>query len=326
MNKILIVKHGAFGDVVRTSYFAKSIKEKYENSIIHWYTSSLSSEILAKNQYIDKLVTEINDIACEKYDIIYSLDDEIDIIKKITNLNKRRIVGAFLENNTISYTHDSSEWFDMGLLSKYGKDIADKLKKDNLKSHSDIFKKIFNVEKVEPYFPYKFNKLEDEYFQIGINPYAGGRWKSKELDSLELTTLVSNLSDFFNEKKIKYRIILLGAREDRLRNLLLFKESENLIIPNTDNSIIDLARVISGLNLLISSDSLAMHLAIAQGVDFIAFFTATSAAEIDTFSKGLKIASLSMDYCSYKKDADNSTITAKRIMENFLELFSKNVI
>ena len=67
-----------------------------------------------------------------------------------------------------------------------------------------------------------------------------------------------------------------------------------------------------------------MHLAIAQGIKFIALFSATSAVEIDTFSYGSKITSLSEDYCSYKKDADNSTITAKRIMKEYKEIFSNN--
>jgi heptosyltransferase-2 len=67
--------------------------------------------------------------------------------------------------------------------------------------------------------------------------------------------------------------------------------------------------------LLISSDSLALHLGIAQRVPFVAFFAPTSAAEIDDFGLGVKITSTSTDYCSYKKDADNSSLTADRLLE-----------
>jgi heptosyltransferase-2 len=318
MKKILIVKHGALGDVVRTSYFVKSIKEENEGIEIDWYTSKLSFEILSKNHYIDRVVTDDRLLSDNNYDIIYSLDDEFDIIKSVMELNGNLIVGAYLENNNIYYSQDSSEWFDMGLLSKHGKIVADKLKKDNKKSHSEIFKKIFNVSSVEPFFPIKFDPIENKNFKIGINPYAGGRWRSKELATNELKELVSSLSAFYDEQHIDYQIFLFGAGKDRLRNLELFSESEHLIIANTDNSIMDLAREISCLDFLITSDSLAMHLAIAQRIKFLAFFSATSSVEIDTFELGTKIISLASDYCSYKKDADNSSITAERIMRSFI--------
>jgi heptosyltransferase-2 len=66
---------------------------------------------------------------------------------------------------------------------------------------------------------------------------------------------------------------------------------------------------------LISSDSLALHLAIAQDVPFTAFFSPTSAVEIDDWGIGTKVASTAPDYCSYRKDADNRSITADRIIE-----------
>jgi heptosyltransferase-2 len=65
--------------------------------------------------------------------------------------------------------------------------------------------------------------------------------------------------------------------------------------------------------LLVSSDSLALHMAIAQDVRVVAFFAPTSAAEIELYGLGEKIASTAPDYCSYKPDADNSTITVERL-------------
>jgi heptosyltransferase-2 len=58
-----------------------------------------------------------------------------------------------------------------------------------------------------------------------------------------------------------------------------------------------------------------MHLAVAQGVGTIAFFAPTSAVEIDDFKRVTKIVSSAADYCSYRRDADNSSITAARLLE-----------
>jgi heptosyltransferase-2 len=76
-----------------------------------------------------------------------------------------------------------------------------------------------------------------------------------------------------------------------------------------------LAAIIGCLDYLITSDSLAAHLGIAQGIPFTAFFAPTSAVEIDTWGYGRAVVSTAADYCSYRKDADNSSINAERIID-----------
>jgi heptosyltransferase-2 len=88
-----------------------------------------------------------------------------------------------------------------------------------------------------------------------------------------------------------------------------------ILVPDTDDSILRLAAVIRSLDAMITSDSLAMHLAISQRVPTLAFFAPTSAPEIDGFGVVAKLASTAADYCSYRKDADNTSITARRLLE-----------
>jgi heptosyltransferase-2 len=52
----------------------------------------------------------------------------------------------------------------------------------------------------------------------------------------------------------------------------------------------------------------------------VAFFSATSAAEIENLKSVRKIKSLTEDYCSYRADADNSTITSERILDEAIDL------
>jgi heptosyltransferase II len=49
----------------------------------------------------------------------------------------------------------------------------------------------------------------------------------------------------------------------------------------------------------------------------LSFYAPTSAVEIETFGLGVKVISTSPDYCNYQRDADNSSITATRIMAAF---------
>jgi heptosyltransferase II len=327
MPHILIIKHGALGDVVRTSYFAGALKRKYGNELrLSWMTSEIAEPLIKFNPHIDDIWIEFGPAKRFVFDQIFSLDDELEIVSEVMLLRSKKLTGAYLdaELNRV-YTLDSAPWFDMGLLSRFGKSCADRLKKLNTRSHADIFSEIFDVSNVCPeFYRQKDFKVKNTPLSkkeiVGINPYAGGRWKSKELRDDQLELLIKELLrlENFNHKPIK--IHLLGAGQDFFRNKAVEKRvnSPRVVVVNTDNGLMSLADAIFELDLLISSDSLALHLAIAQRVPFLAFFAPTSAVEIDTFGLGYKLHSTAEDYCSYSSDADNYSITSERIVNEIL--------
>ena len=77
----------------------------------------------------------------------------------------------------------------------------------------------------------------------------------------------------------------------------------------------DMADILAeaGCDLVITSDSLCLHVAVARRTPVVAFFAPTSAAEIELYGLGQKVVSTASDACSYRPDADNSTITPERL-------------
>ena len=323
--KILVVKHGALGDVVRTSYFAGPLRSKYGGALtLFWITAPGAVPLIARNPYIDRVLTEFDDVFDEAFDIVYSLDDEDEVLANVGRLRCARIVGVYRKEGQIGYSADSAAWFDMGLRSRFGKARADELKKLNSRSHAEIFAGIFGVGRAEPHFhgdvaleaSYR-RWLRDRRPSLGINPFAGGRWPAKELRARELEALISSL---FTPEGLLSKggsVVLIGAGPDREKNLALARaiSDQRIRVADTDASPLHLAALVHELDFVVSSDSLAMHLAIAQGVPTVAFFAPTSAVEIDDFGRLFKVASTSADYCSYGKDADNSTITHGRLLQ-----------
>ena len=55
MKKILVIKLAAVGEVVRTTFLLKGLKEKYRRCEIHWVTSNQAVDLLRNNRMIDKL-------------------------------------------------------------------------------------------------------------------------------------------------------------------------------------------------------------------------------------------------------------------------------
>jgi len=321
----LVVKKGALGDVVRTSYFARSLKGKFGAGLrLSWITAPASADLLRLNPHIDDLWFDFDQAKPFRFDRIFSLDDELDTLAGVTSLAANSVTGAILQDTRPTYTQDANEWFDMGLNSRFGKQRADELKKLNQRSHAQIFSSIFGVDEVRPEFyldescrQWAQRTLPKALRRVGINPYSGGRWPSKELRPLELEQLIAQLLDGTSPFGARTAVVLLGAGQDFAKNqeLVAAQQTDNLVAVCTDESVQHLAAAIGRLDYLISSDSLALHLAIAQDVPFTAFFSPTSAAEIDDWGIGTKVASTAPDYCNYRKDADNSTITADRIIE-----------
>lgn len=328
---ILIVKHGALGDVVRTSFFAKPLRtqstlgESYVK--LYWLTAPQSVPLLRFNPYIDVIATDPNEIKNTRFEEIYSLDDETDVLANVSKFHAQKIVGASLSSEgTKVYCERSATWFDMGLLSRHGKNYADNLKRLNNKSHSEIFKEIFRVDQVDFNFynsGYLNNSVGDliQCFSggkvaIGLNAFASKRWAAKALPDKELPKLVQNMSCLtINGQPV--HLFLIGSGQDLNRNHDFVKSnaaSKNITVLNTDDNILDLAAAVRSLKLLVTTDSLCLHLAVGQQVPTVAFFAPTSAAEIENLSYIRKLKSLSDDYCNYKPNSDNSTITSERIM------------
>ena len=138
--RILIIKLGAIGDVIRTTSILPMLKEKYKANIT-WVTKTESISLLKNNFNIDNLysIEDLNkEILNQKYDLVINFEDEIEACDLATNVKKDKLIGAYTKEGKRTYTDNASEWFDMGLISKYGKEKADELKAKNKRTYQDI--------------------------------------------------------------------------------------------------------------------------------------------------------------------------------------------
>ena len=325
---ILIIKIGALGDVVRTTYLLPDLIKKYGNNTkIFWVSSKMAFSLLKYNTFIDTIIDiestkEIKKLEEIEFDLVLSLEDEFEVLSKIKNIKYKKISGALLTLEGISYTEDLKKWYYMSLISKFGKEKADILKKENKESHAQIFSEGLEIDRIEPYY---FNSKDMEskvesylslfkknFYLLGLNLSAGKRWTSKSLLLSEAKKLIEMVLKY---RKRRVFIFLLGGKDDLEYNKNIFndfKDKVNIIFLEPV-SLEEFAAIIKNLDMLIVSDTLALHIAISQKIKTISYYAPTSAVEIETFGMGEKVISTSNDYCSYKPNADNSTITAERI-------------
>ena len=112
-------------------------------------------------------------------------------------------------------------------------------------------------------------------------------------------------------KKLNVRLIKNSFQNKTRRffsNIISFKDiikaSEfdiKLINPGTENSLRKFISIINALDILITSDTLTLHIAVALKKRVVCFFGPTSAEEIELYGQGVKIKPNSDCYCCYKK-------------------------
>lgn len=342
MFEVLILKTGALGDVVRTTALLPGLHQLHPGARVTWITAPDAVDLVRLNPQVAEVIAvdtksrprfdaEAAKLAARRFDWVISLDDEQPLCRLASSLNAARLSGAHLDaDGERRYTADVAPWFDMGLLSVHGKARADELKVRNRRSHPEILcsmlglapgKPRLDFEPRQASFAIEFErrtKLRDNGPVVGLNTGAGGRWRSKML-SIERTVEVANRLHQALEGKVTF--VLFGGADERERNRQIAAELSarvRLVDAGVDNALLEFAALVDRCDLMLTSDSLGLHVALARDVRTVAFFAPTSAAEIEMFDLGEKVASTAPDYCSYKPDADTSTLTAERLAEAML--------
>ena len=120
---------------------------------------------------------------------------------------------------------------------------------------------------------------------IGMNTGAGGRWPLKQWTEAGYVELIGRLA-----RRYDVQFVLLGGPGERERHERLKAASAvPLIDSGCDNPVRHFAAIVSHCDLVITGDTLAMHLSLALGRRTVVLFGPTSAAEIELYGLGEKV-------------------------------------
>jgi heptosyltransferase-2 len=346
---ILILKTAALGDVLRTTSILPGLSAVLPGARVTWVTAAGAVDLVRTHPRVAEVVAvDVRDPASvaevgrrlwgTRWTWVISLDDEEPLCALASRLTTERLSGARLDGSGKRvYSADVAPWFDMGLLSVHGKAAADALKVVNTKSHARIYAEMLGLPMGRPElllpaearaFAARFaerNRLEQRRPLIGLNTGAGGRWVSKQLAPERTVELAALLAQRLPPSA---SFAVFGGDSEAERNASILAGlaraglGQRSVDARTDNALLDFAALVGLCDLLVTSDSLALHVAVALGRRCVAFFAPTSAAEIELYGLGEKVHSTASDYCSYRADADNASITAERLCAAVLRVLA----
>jgi heptosyltransferase-2 len=349
---LLVIKTGALGDVVRTTSILPGLAQKHPGLRVTWLTASGAVELVQGHRLVARAIGVVpaderslaaaeRELGRTRWERVLSLDDEAPLCALASRLGgpaeEGRLSGAYLDRDgRRRYTADVAPWFDMGLLSRHGKREADRLKLVNRDSHPAIFARMLGIEMGEPELVLppesldfardlaRRTELRGRGPVIALNTGAGGRWESKKLPEERTVELAAELA----RARAGATFLLCGGPDEAERNARIGRglDARKLrwVDAGTRNTLLRFAALLGLADLVITSDSLALHLAITQRVPILAFFAPTPAHEIELYGRGETVASTASDYASYRADADTSTLTVERLLAAALRVLARH--
>jgi heptosyltransferase-2 len=282
---ILIVKLNATGDVVRTTTLLRCLHAE-----ISWITAAGNMSLL------DGVMRNVRTVAWEDrehvrdrhYDLVISLEDEIETAAFTALVDSRQIFGAYLNSDTaVAYTDDSRSWFDLSLVSVYGRKRADELKLKNRRTYQELIFEGLGLRFQGERYVLPNPEATPLTGDVAIAPVAGPVWPMKGwayYDELQQRLERSGL-----------RVNVLPRRATLLQHM----------------------GDVSNHRCLVGGDSLPMHLALGTNTPCVTLFNCTSPWEIYDYGIQRKIVSPLLERFFYQRGFDPAATSAISVDEVF---------
>ena len=260
--KIIVIKLGysetldpeigrvpSLGDVLRTTPILWAIKERYPDSHVTWLVSEQAEPLLNGNKFIDRLLIWDNfvpfQLMKEKFDVLINLE-KIGGICALTDMIDAWVKYGF-RFETLTGTYHA---YEKGL--DFMSYIEDK-KTDNGKGYwQQVLIEMLGVPWKGQEYIVGYEPKTEEVFDIGFNHEVGSKWPVKAMPT-----------DHW--KKLEKRLHDAGY---------------TLSWQQGGNSLIEYMDWINSCRLIISNDSLGLHMAFAFDKEAIGIFGPTDPNEV----------------------------------------------
>ncbi len=293
--RILVVKLAAVGDVLRTTSILPPLRQQYPDAEITWVTKANAAPLLHANPLVDRVLTVEHNfleyLLTERFTVGICLDADPHSasIHSLARCDTRLgfVTDPFGKVQPVG--ESAREWWLMG--------VNDALKKQNRKSYQQVMYEICGLPlpTARPQLYLKGSgqalarsvrahpALRSARRILGINTGGGGRWQHKKWTVEGYVGCVRLL----RQQHPEVGLLLLGGPEEVELNLQILAQVGDLMVDGgCNNSLMDFAAIVNQTDVLLTSDSLAMHIGVALEKPTIVLVGPTSPWELDVFGKG----------------------------------------
>jgi heptosyltransferase-2 len=299
--RVIIIKLAAMGDVLRTTPLLRGLKLAYPGCHITWLTEPEVLPILSGIAEIDRLLPygeeALIQLENETFDRLYCFDKEPRATGLAMKVRAPAKAGFGLSGygNVMPLSPESEYTFELG--------INDDLKfRRNQKTYPELIFECAGLPYPAPQ-EYVFPDLSTEAARgrdflrtlgvvpgdltVGMNTGAGDAFATKKWTEDGYADLASRLVETLGAK-----VLLLGGAKERERNVRIASAARQPVIDaGTGHTVREFAGIVGNCRLLVTGDTLAMHIAIGLRVPVLVILGPTCHQEIELYGRGAKIIS-----------------------------------
>lgn len=303
--QVLIVHLEALGAVLRATSLLPAILRKHPGAKVVWVTKAPADQLLIHNNLIDHVLTLSTDdlLALEnfEFDAAYCIDKSLVATGLMKKLKVKNLFGfkSTAWGGIVPATSAAEELWNLGL--------NDDLKfYQNKKPETQLMHEALELgEFRREEYQLNFNPTEQKVtelrrelwaakgeFLVGLNTGCAATIPAKKMSVEAHRQIVAELS-----KWPQVKVILLGGKEDAARNQMI-AEGFDCVLSPTDRGLRDGLCSVAACDIVVTGDSLGMHMAIALKKWVVAWFGPTCEQEIDLYERGEKVlAAVSCSPC-----------------------------
>jgi ADP-heptose:LPS heptosyltransferase len=312
-HRVLMVKLAATGDVLRTTAFLPAIHATWPQAKVTWLTRRGAAGLFDGNPLVDEVLTTDDAVTAarlqtETFDVVLCPDADPDaaVLAAAAKGRERRGYVRDAGGRIVPLSPGAERWLAMGL--------SDTAKLANTQTYQHLVAEVLGLDPaavrepiLEPHARDAADvaalaaKLPGSGPLIGLNTGAGGRWAYKVWTRPHQETFLRLATD------AGLRVLLLGGPEEveAHRALLAGAAGRPVFDGGNHNSFGRFAAWIDQCRAIVTSDSLAVHVAAARKVPAVVLFGPTSAAEIELYGRGSKIVPAGLEcLCCYLPRCD----------------------
>jgi ADP-heptose:LPS heptosyltransferase len=325
--RLLIIKLDAMGDVLRSTALLPPLAEAHPRAAITWITRRESVPLLQRNPYVAEVLElgpeALIHLQTRTFDRVINLDASKTSAALAAAARCSRKDGFVLdERGIVQPTNDAARrWLEAG--------IFDDIKRQGSATYQDRMAEILGLAGQRHRYVFELGDeeigrakahlesigLDLERPVIGLNTGAGGRWPLKQWREDGFLELVTRLGD----RQEDVQFLLLGGPGERERNDSLKRGSPvRLVDPGCDNTTRHFGALLGHCDVVVTGDTLAMHLSLALGKRTVVLFGPTSAAEIELYGLGEKVVPDMTCLSCYKTSCD--------FVPNCMDLISTDMV
>ncbi|MEJ6748658.1 MAG: glycosyltransferase family 9 protein [Flavobacteriales bacterium] len=326
--KILFIKLGAIGDVIRTTPLLEKYKEKYGDCHFTWITHS--PQIVPKNE-VDEILkweeSSVSYLSNQEFDIAINLDKDKEACMLLSLVKSKDKFGFIWKDGHLNTATNNAE-------HKLITGLFDHISKRNTKNYlQEIFEichfdfngedyKINLNQKGSDIWKEKLRKLANGKTIIGLNTGCGLRWKTRLWPKEHWEELINDL-----ERKGYFCLLMGGPDEDKMNHY--YAKQTNATYLGTF-SLEEFISITNNTDIIVTPVSMMMHIAIALKKQLMLFHNIFNIHEFELYGRGIIIEPTSGCDCYFGNSCSREKscmkdISVQDVLTNIAEL-NKNLI